>query len=273
MIDYNYSNNTNNIRRQVVQYVMSMKRKIKIKIKVCSPEEDTYHLRFNNVLPCDSDRLRTNTHKGCCMLNANEYNYKLRSIIGQEDESKVTNWTWSNKQVRNTLLCLWMISRKLVDHTNIGRAIGRLLDLVYASSAGMRDSVGSTTSFFHTSMVVHPESDDHLRICKFIYKGLLSSLLMRQQNRNISMNNVALGFDYKLSINILMKQLYIAVQYFYVLNQITLEEDCHVIYAPSANTKSEYLTKTIDGELININKLEMNKMNSTRNIVSKRVRL
>ena len=71
----------------------------------------------------------------------------------------------------------------------------------------------------------------------------------------------------------LMKQLYIAVQYFYVFNQITLKDDCHVVYAPSANTKSEYLTKTIDGELIDINKLEMNKMNSTKSIVSKQVRL
>ena len=87
------------------------------------------------------------------------------------------------------------------------------------------------------------------------------------------MNNAALGFDYKLSINMLMKQLYIAVQYFYVLNQITLEDDCHVVYAPSTNTKSEYLTKTIDEELIDINKLEMNKMNSTKSIVSKQVRL
>ena len=84
---------------------------------------------------------------------------------------------------------------------------------------------------------------------------------------------LALGFDYKLSINMSMKQLYIVVQYFYVLNWITLEDDCHVVYAPSANTKSEYLTKTIDEELININKLEMNKMNSTKSIVSKRVRL
>ena len=46
-----------------------------------------------------------------------------------------------------------------------------------------------------------------------------------------------------------------------------------LFYAPSANTQSEYLTKTIDGELIYINKLEMNKMNSTKSIVSKRVRL
>ena len=92
-------------------------------------------------------------------------------------------------------------------------------------------------------------------------------------NGKISLNNVALGFDYKLSINLLMKQLYIDVRYFYVLNRITLEEDCHVVYAPSVNTKSEYLTKTIDGELIDISKLKMNKMNSTESIISKQERL
>ena len=83
--------------------------------------------------------------------------------------------------------------------------------------------------------------------------------------------NVALGFDYKLLINMLMKKLYIDVRYFYVLNQITLEEGCHVIHAPSANKISEYLTKIIDGELIDISKLEMNKMNSTKSFVSKQV--
>ena len=110
------------------------------------------------------------------MLNTTDYNYKLRSVIGREDDSKVTKWTWFNKQVRDTCLCSWMISRKLVDHTNIGRAIGRILDMVYVPSVSMRDSIGSTTSFFHTSMVVHPVSDDHLSIRKFIHKGLLSSL-------------------------------------------------------------------------------------------------
>ena len=52
---------------------------------------------FNNMLSSDSELLRSNTHKGCCVLNANEYNYKLRSVIGQENESKVTKWTWLNK--------------------------------------------------------------------------------------------------------------------------------------------------------------------------------
>ena len=76
----------------------------------------------------------------------------------------------------------WMISRKLVDHTNIVSAISRLLDMVYALSALMRDSIGTITSFFHTSMVVYPGSDDHLGIYKFIHKGLLSLLLKKQQH-------------------------------------------------------------------------------------------
>ena len=88
----------------------------------------------------------------------------------------------------------------------------------------MRDSIGSATSFFQKSTVVHPGSDDHLCIRKFIHTGLLSSLLKKQQHGKVSLNNAALGFDYKLSINMLLKQLYIAIRYFYVLNQISLED-------------------------------------------------
>ena len=100
-----------------------------------------------------------------------------------------------------------MISQALVDYTNMERATGRILDKVYAPSMSMRDSIGSTTSFFHTSMVLHPGSDDHLRIRKFMHKGLLSSLSKKQQNGKVSLNNVALGLDYKLTTNMLMKQL------------------------------------------------------------------
>ena len=73
------------------------------------------------------------------MLNFNEYNYKLRSVIGREGEYEVTNWTLFNKLVCDTLVCSWMISKQLVDHTNIGRTIGRLLNLVYAPSAGIAE--------------------------------------------------------------------------------------------------------------------------------------
>ena len=108
-----------------------------------------------------------------------------------------------------------MILLKLVDHTNIGRVIGRIFDMVYAPSVSIKDSIGSTTSFFYTSMVVHPESVDHLCIRKFVHKGLLSSLSKKQQHGKVSLNNVAPGFNYKLSINMMMKKLYIAVRYFY----------------------------------------------------------
>ena len=122
-------------------------------------------------------------------------------------------------------------------------------------------------------MVVNPGSNDQLHICKFIHKGLLSSLSKEQQNGKVPMKNASLGFDYKLLINMLMKQLYIELQYFYVLNQVTLENNFHVVYVPSANTKIEYLTKTIDGEIIDINKMEMNKMNSAKSIIPKQMRL
>ena len=46
-----------------------------------------------------------------------------------------------------------------------------------------------------------------------------------------------------------------------------MEKDYQAIYTPTTTTRSDYLTKTIDGELIDINKLEMNEMNSTKSIV------
>ena len=49
-----------------------------------------------------------------------------------------------------------------------------------------------------------------------------------------------------------------------------MEEDYQAIYPPITTTRSDYLTKTIDGELIDINQLEVNKMNSTKHIISKR---
>ena len=49
-----------------------------------------------------------------------------------------------------------------------------------------------------------------------------------------------------------------------------MEEDYQSIYPPTTTTRSDHVTKAIDGELIDINKLEMNEMNRTKSIVSKR---
>ena len=82
------------------------------------------------------------------MLDTTDYNYKLRSVLGQEDDSTVTKRTWFNKKECDTFLCSWMISWALVDYTDMGRAIGHILDKVYVPSVSMRDSIESITSFF-----------------------------------------------------------------------------------------------------------------------------
>ena len=100
MFNNNYNIDTWNIRRQIVGYVMSVKRERRMKIKTKSCAEVKYHLVLNNVLTSSSILLQSNTHKGYCILNTTGYNYKLRSVISrQEDDFKVTKWTWFNKQV------------------------------------------------------------------------------------------------------------------------------------------------------------------------------
>ena len=63
-----------------------------------------------------------------------------------------------------------------------------------------------------------------------MHKGLLPLLSKKQQNGKVSLNNIVLGIDYKMPINMLMKQLYIAVQYFYITNRLTLDKDYQAIY-------------------------------------------
>ena len=70
-----------------------------------------------------------------------------------------------------------------------------------------------------------------------------------------------------------MKQLQIALQYFYITNRVTLEKIRRDVYTPTKSMKNDYLTKTIHGELSDINKLELNVMISTKSIVVKQVRL
>ena len=88
-----------------------------------------------------------------------------------------------------------MISPSLVDYTNLGRIIVCILDNVYAPSMSMKDSIGSITSYFHTSMVVHPGSNDHLRIRYLIHGNMLSSSLKKQRNGKVSLKNGIIGVD------------------------------------------------------------------------------
>ena len=82
MFYHNYTIDTCDIRRKLVSYIMAPKRKRGAKLKAKGCAEGRYHRMFNNMLESSSDLLRTNSHKGCSMLKATDYNYKLRSVIG-----------------------------------------------------------------------------------------------------------------------------------------------------------------------------------------------
>ena len=103
MFDNNYDIDTWNIKIQITGFIMSLKRKQRMKLKAKGCAEGCYHHIFKHVMKSSPNLAQPNTHKGCCMLNTTDYNYKLRSVIGREDESKVIKWTWLNKQVRDTL--------------------------------------------------------------------------------------------------------------------------------------------------------------------------
>ena len=87
MIDYNNNIDTWNIRKQKAGYIMFLKRKERAKLKAKGCAEGHYHQIFNNKMESSLDLVQSNTHEGCCMLNTIDYNYKLRSVFGREDDS------------------------------------------------------------------------------------------------------------------------------------------------------------------------------------------
>ena len=114
---------------------------MKLKAKSCA--EDKFHLIFNNVLTSSPDLLQSNTHKGCCVLNTTDYNYKLRSMIGREDDFTTNKRTWFDVPVRATFLWSWMISLVLGDYTDMRGITGYILGDVPAPHVSMNDSIGS----------------------------------------------------------------------------------------------------------------------------------
>ena len=78
---------------------------------------------------------------GSFLVNAIDYNfnYKLRSTFGQEDDFTANKWTWFDMQVSTILLWTRVVSQTLVDYTKIGRIIGGLLNDVQVPSALVTD--------------------------------------------------------------------------------------------------------------------------------------
>ena len=89
---------------------------------------------------------------------------------------------------------------------------------------------------------------------------MLSLSSKKQLNEKVSLNNGILGVDYKMIINMLMKHLYTAVRYLYITNRLISEKISRVIYKPTKTTKIDYFTQIIQEKLININKIELTKV-------------
>ena len=179
------------------------------------------------------------------MMNAIDYKYKLKSLIGQEDDFTVNKRTKFDKQVCTRFLLSWIISRVLVDYTDVGRIIGRILDDVHTPHVSMNNSIWSITSYFYASMVVHPVSNDHLLILNLIHRNMLSSSSKKQQNGKVWLKNGILRVDSKMTINMLIQHLYISVQYFYITNRLISGDISRVIYKPTTIMKSNYFTQAI----------------------------
>ena len=139
-------------------------------------------------------------------------------MIGQEDDFTVSKWTWFDTQVSATFMWSWLTSQALVDFTDMGRISGCTLDDLQAPYVSMNNSIRAVPSYFYTIMVVHPGSNDHLRIRDVIYRNIISSSSKKQKNGKVSLKNGILGVDCKMTINMLIKYLYIAVQHLYITN-------------------------------------------------------
>ena len=87
MIDHNNNIDTWNIRKQGTGYIILLKRKQRPKLKKKGCTEGSYQQIINHKMGSSSDLVQSNTHKCCSMLNTTDYNYKLRSVLGPENDS------------------------------------------------------------------------------------------------------------------------------------------------------------------------------------------
>ena len=88
MINQNTNNDTWSIRKQTNGYIMFLKRKGSGGMKAKGCAEGWYHQNFNHILESSSHLVSSCAHEVSYVKNTINYNYKLRSGIGQENNNK-----------------------------------------------------------------------------------------------------------------------------------------------------------------------------------------
>ena len=102
---------------------MFLKRKQSVKVKAKECAKGRYCREYNHKMESSSHLVPSCTHVVSCVMNAMNYNYKLRSVIGREDNYTINKWTWFDTQVCTTFWWSWMIARALVDYNNMGKLL------------------------------------------------------------------------------------------------------------------------------------------------------
>ena len=89
---------------------MFLKRKQSTKIKAKGCAEGNYHQKFNHEVESGSHLVTSCFYAGSYVINVLNQNYKIRSVIGREDDFTANKWKWFNTQVHDTFLWSWIIS-------------------------------------------------------------------------------------------------------------------------------------------------------------------
>ena len=140
VINRTTNNDTWDIQKQTIGYILFLKRKQsgKMKAKRCAKEH--HHRKYNYKVESSSHIIPSYALVGSSLTNTMDYNlyYKLMSVIGREHDFTANKWKCFDIQVRATLLWTWMISRALVDYTDMGRIVSGILDNVQAPYVSMK---------------------------------------------------------------------------------------------------------------------------------------
>ena len=78
-----------------------------------------------------------------------------------------------------------MISLACADYPDMKGVIGHILDDVLAPHMSLNNSIGSVTSCFHVSTIVHSDSNDNKRLLNLIHGNMLSSSSNKKQKGNL----------------------------------------------------------------------------------------
>ena len=104
----------------------------------------------------------------------------------------------------STLLWIWMVSRTIVDYTEIGRIIGGLFYTVQGLLVLGTNNNEIITSHFHISLALYPESNYHVRMCDSVHRNMLSLSSKKKSSGKVSLKTSIIGFNNEMTINTLM---------------------------------------------------------------------